>query len=238
MRLHQRGYSLVELAIVMLVIGVLSRAAIVPIHAGFDQANRAATQKQLRIVKQAVIGYLVTTGTLPCPLVPLISIDAGYEQDTPCLRSVGGLPAARLGIQGAINDHGELLDSWGQPLVYAVSLFSHSSRGDPSLPDWTSQGELAAVGVHALDADLVLCLHAVAATCSQRELRAEKVAWVALSLGADISVRGDQLENQDNDEVFVSRLSSVTRGQEFDDLLSWSSRSELVYWLLQSSWFP
>jgi len=241
----QAGFSLVEIAIVLIVLGVLTRSAIGPLGAMIEQSHRKETAALLATVREALIGHVITTGVLPCPQPLAGAADISTSNTTTtgdnsprCRQPQGGVPSNALGIVGRTDANGVLVDAWGQPVRYAVSLNSHASRGNAALPDWTTPGEPANVGIAELDADLQLCRVNASGDCPRREQRASAIVAVVLSTGADFSSDGPQIENQDEDAVFVSLPESRVAGHVFDDQLTWLSRSEVHYWMLRSHWLP
>jgi len=242
----------VELAIVLVVLGVLARALLAPLGEGLERRRHEETARRLEEVRRALVGHLVTRGVLPCPLVPgrlatgsgggmpgAGSVDEGGDAvAVACRRGHGRVPAAALGVAGAIDVNGALLDGWGRPLHYAVSLASDPSRGERALPDWLVPGEIRAVGTRHLAADLSLCRTSVEGACPTRLTRAEALAFVVVSTGADATAAGSGGENVDGDDVYALAPPSVVPGERFDDLLVWGSRDELAYWLLRAGWLP
>lgn len=242
----RRGFTLVELAIVLLVLGVLARVTLTPLDALLERAREATTRERLAAGREALIAHLVAGGTLPCPL-PLAATDTASAErggsavdvaDAPCRRAQGALPGVALGLAAPLDAGGAALDGWGRPFRYAVSLASDATAGDPALPDWTTAGEAAAVGIGRLDADLGLCGTAAEGLCPRRALRAGKVAFVLLSTGADPTAADIQRENLDGDRLFALAPRAAVEGHRFDDLVVWASRNELVWWLLRAGWLP
>ena len=251
------GFTLVEVALVLVVLGVLLRAVVVPLGDRLERRRHDETLALLDEVRRALVGHLVTRGVLPCPLEANAraggagDIDpsglgddfgGGYgaagSAEVACARADGFVPAVTLGVSGAVDAHGALLDPWGRPLRYGVSLASSAARGVPSRPDWTSPGEARAVGLDALEADLVLCRTEASGTCPRSERRAGALAFVVLSSGRDGSPAGAQRENLDGDGVYALATPSVLAERPFDDALVWASRNELAYWLLRAGWLP
>jgi len=201
---------------------------------------------QLHDIRETLFAYVVSYGALPCPLDQssdgLMSTSTAYfDSDTRaavCTIAQGWLPSSLLGIQGVVNVEGALLDPWGREYRYVVSLMSSADSGQAGLPDWTTPGEAAVVGVDHLRSDITLCNKVTRADCSGRAIRANQIAFVVLSLGADQSADGIQSENQDNDSVFLVTDESVVEGSEFDDLLVWGSAADTMYWMLRMGWLP
>ena len=235
------GFTLVETALVLLVIGLLTRAFLAPLGESLERRRHAEAERLLDDAHRALVGHLITRGVLPCPLPP----SGGRSSDgnsgasvAGCRSGSGRLPAVALGVPGPVDADGALLDPWGRALLYSVSLASSDRAGARDRPDWTSEGELAAVGLAQLSADLVLCDVAASGACPRDALRADAVAFVVLSRGRDDSGEGAQRENLDGDRVHVLAPHSAVDGHRFDDTLVWASRNELAYWLLRAGWLP
>jgi hypothetical protein len=148
------------------------------------------------------------------------------------------VPAAVLGLSGAIDSQGALLDAWNRPYKYAVSLSSHSLKGDQLLPDWTTAGEASNVGLRNLSSDFELCIEPSRGVCANRKTRAKNLAFLVISLGEDDSTKGLQVENQDGDTTFLINEYSINADSPFDDLVVWSSTQDLLYWMLRAGWLP
>lgn len=61
------GFSLVEIAVVLVIISVLLAIVAVPVATQVEQRRREETSKQLDGVKEALIGFAMSNGRLPCP---------------------------------------------------------------------------------------------------------------------------------------------------------------------------
>jgi len=226
---QQLGFSLIELSIVLIVMGMLFGASITPLAGLRENAKRQQSLDQLQAVKQALIGYVIRTGVLPCPASP-----RNDPHNEICSHGQGGVPAAQVGLLGAVDSAGALLDPWGRPLRYALTLYDHADRGLLGAPDWSSPGEIAAVGISQARADLRLCLSRD--QCNKQHLRADQLVAIVISDGSDGSDSGAQRENQDGDTQFALASYSQKDADRFDDMLVTLSRSDMAYWLLQSHW--
>lgn len=230
------GISLVEMAIVLLIIGVLARSALAPLSAVQEQRQHREAVSQLESIRDALWAHVVSDGVLPCPL-PLDGLVSEGSQSG-CRLSSGGVPASRLGLPGAVDENGALLDPWSRPYQLAISLISHEQRGIAEQADWTTEGEASRIGIANLAADIVVCVTSVTARCPEKEIRANELVFVVFTLGADESRTGEQSENQDKDNVFVVQEYSVNPDHPFDDLLLWGTAAEAIYWMLRAGWLP
>lgn len=239
---HQRAFTLVELSLVLLILGLLTRSLLTPLAGARTLLNQRVTADQLESVRESLIGHVVANGALPCPL-PSSSLDplvpqVGQTALSECSVAVGGLPASTLGLAGATDEHGQLLDVWNRPYRYAVSLDSNAEKGDVDLPDWTTPGEATRVGMRELEAAITVCSQPHAGKCPQRSVRANNVVFVVLSLGPDDSPAGSQAENLDDDQEYLLQDESIDQATLYDDQLIWSTAADIMYWMLRSGWLP
>ena len=187
-----------------------------------------------------MLAYVVAHGALPCPL----SIDnprpgADAESDRPnCSNSLGGVPAAQLAMDGAVNESGALLDAWGRAYRYIVSSENHGTKGDVDSLDWTTATDASDIGLESMSASLVLCSRSVETSCPGSATRASNIAFVILSQGENINSSALQNENVDDDNIFVLSEYSIEEQAIYDDYLAWLSAEEALYWMLRAGWLP
>ena len=65
-RARTRGFTLVELALVIGIIGFLLGALLVPLATQVQQRNRRETEKHLESIKEAMYAFAIVEGRLPC----------------------------------------------------------------------------------------------------------------------------------------------------------------------------
>lgn len=222
----------------LVIVGTLAGSAVIPLSSSIRQARYKQTNSQLNSIREAMHGYLASHGKLPCPVEIDSDAAVNTNESTTCSRSVGGVPAVAIGVMGERAANGTLLDRWGRPIYYAVSMTDNEDFGTRGHPDWLSVGEPAMVGAENLTADLQLCRNTATKACARKNLVANQIVWVIYSLGERDDNTGLQDENQDNDNVFSISAYSMNAEQPFDDQLIWASRSEVVYWLLKANWLP
>jgi prepilin-type N-terminal cleavage/methylation domain-containing protein len=237
-----RGFTLAELAIVLLIVGLLLAGFLTPISTQLDLQRIGQTQKMLDEAKEALIGYAASQSPthLPCPdkttAAGAGTANDGQEDFDPvtgvCTNQEGNIPWATLGVAPA--------DPWGNRLHYRVTAaFSNRSPFTPTL-------SLASAG------DIRVC---ASAGCAAAVAIANNVPVVVLSYGKNgygaISAAGggnppapagntDEVENTNQDITFVSRSKTAigTGAGEFDDIVSWISTGVLFNRLIAAQKLP
>ncbi|HEY6898211.1 MAG TPA: type II secretion system protein [Rhodocyclaceae bacterium] len=79
------GFTLTEMAMVLVIVALLIGGLAVPLSAQQDNRNRADTDKALSDIREALIGFAVINGRLPCPAQASIAsgtANAGLEATT------------------------------------------------------------------------------------------------------------------------------------------------------------
>jgi len=251
----QLGFSLVELAIVMLIMGLVLGGLAMPLAVQRENARIRDGDTQLEIVRDAVEGFALVNGFLPCPATPasdgLASTSGGG-----CTERHGFVPATTLDVGGSRNGDNLLLDPWGSPLRYSVTASDADGNGNW---DFTTPGEMSAVTMPILQPDLVVCSSATgssATACASANVTlSDRSPVVIYSLGKDWTSFSstDQLENVGAtlgggatgasypvaaDDVFVSRGRSDGGGNAFDDQLLWLSANALYRHMIEAGRLP
>ncbi len=61
------GFTLIELAMVLFIVSMLIGGLLLPISAQYELSGRQDTEKALANIREALIGFAVVNGRLPCP---------------------------------------------------------------------------------------------------------------------------------------------------------------------------
>jgi prepilin-type N-terminal cleavage/methylation domain-containing protein len=130
-----RGFTLIELAVVIGIVALLLGALLVPLATQIQGRNIKETRESLADIKEALMGYAMTQGRLPCP--DTTAIPDGRE-DAPCgtwpQSTEGFLPYLDLGVPAT--------DAWGRVFRYAVaSEFTYPTV--PGAPPATGRLDLS-----------------------------------------------------------------------------------------------
>jgi len=115
-----KGFTLIEVSIVLLIIGLALGGLLAPLGTRIDDSKRLDTQIMLKEMKQALINFSITSanGRLPCP----DTNGDGIEDVSlgSCTANAGTPPYATISVQVSLNTSGNPIDAWGQQLIYHV----------------------------------------------------------------------------------------------------------------------
>ncbi len=255
MQRNQRGFSLVELSIVILVMGLLLGGLMMPLSMQRENARLRDGTDQLKSILSAIEGHALVNGYLPCPATPA-SAGAAAPSGSGCTEQHGFVPATTLDLNGQRNDDNLLLDPWGSPFRYSVSSSDVNANG---AWDFVTAGDMSAVSMPLLQPELTVCSTASGASataCSGSNVTLTAGApLIVYSLGKDWTTftSPDEVENVGanlgggpsgtsyriaSDSVFVAHGKSELSGSEFDDLLLWTAPNRLYSRLVDAGYLP
>ena len=254
-RMRQRGFSLVEIALVLVIVGLALGGVISALGPQMQQRRYVASQDELKRVTDALFGFAVLNGRLPCPAV--VAADNGLENQISAVtgqcanNGQGYLPGATLGLPDlgppGSPTSGLLIDAWGFPVRYAVSQNLYLTDYVFTKTDGVKTAKAAgAAGVTAINTTLLRVCSAFTAsltTCVAGQQLAAP-AFVVFSTGSAGTAAGgtDETKNINKviglppppavstplDVVHIYRQKSELAANPFDDLFYWQSASSLV----------
>jgi prepilin-type N-terminal cleavage/methylation domain-containing protein len=239
------GFSLIEMALVLAIIGLVLGGMLLTLSAQVERHNFDTTQNRLQQARDALLGFAIANGRLPCPAS---ATSNGFESPvgggTACTNPYDGyLPAVTLGFQ-PVDNGGYAVDAWNNRIRYAVTqtTVSGSCTGLNSPPPFTSSN-LKANGVSCIPSDLLICKSAASistARCTNPPqspdpnavTNQDTVVAIVFSAGKDFtSMTAGNTDEQVNLKlgaytsypVFVSHppTPSGAAGGEFDDQFEW-----------------
>lgn len=115
----QQGFTLIEIAIVLVLMGLFLGTLATPLAAQRDALHYRDTRQALKEIREALIGYTLRKGHLPCPAygglantLPRAGIEDRNEDGT-CKEVEGVIPWVTLGVRE--------LDAWGRRYTYRVT---------------------------------------------------------------------------------------------------------------------
>jgi len=215
-----RGFTLIEMAIVLMIVALLLGGMLVPLSAQMDQRNISDTQKAMSEIKEAIIGYALANGRLPCPADGTIASGTTGAGVANCTLTTGVLPWATLGVNET--------DAWGDRYTYrVVSSYADATDGTGAASCAVTTGvsfQLCSAG------NLNVLSAKTAGTTISGSVPAVIISHGKNKAGAYTPQGGsplpggsdqDELENSDGsaDNNYVSHTFTPT----FDDLVVWIS---------------
>lgn len=234
MTARQHGFSLVEMAVVLVIVGLMIGGLLTPLSVQMEQRRVGETQKALDEARDALAGFALRNGYLPCPAVS----SANGLEDRSGANCTGGkrqgfIPWATLGVAK--------LDSWGHLYRYSVSpafsdsrqLFDLRTRRDITIGTRDPRGNLVAASA-INDIPAVVLSHGKngAGGVSDTGIRVAELS--ATNLDERTNARQDGI-------AFVTRVPSdspAAPGGEFDDLVVWLSPNVLFNRMVAAGTLP
>ncbi len=125
MKIYYQGFLLIEMAIVLLIMTLVIGSLLIPLSVQMDQSRLKATQQDLETIKEALLGFAVINGRLPCP----DTNNDGIEDNPSACETEGDLPWSTLAVGRQ--------DAWGQPFRYRVDAH-YTAQPVPNPPDTTN----------------------------------------------------------------------------------------------------
>ena len=241
-RVH--GFSLVEVAVVLVIISILITAVAIPLSTQLDAQRAQETRRQLELAKEAIYGFALANGRLPCPA----TVAGATAVELPdggggCTDQSGFLPAVTLGLSGNMAG-GYLADGWDdgtalRRIRYAVSTANTNAlTTSDGIKTQTMTTVAAATHLTVCSTGLTTAPSATVCAAGTTAL-SDKAPFVIHSLGKDTSTTAnDSLSNQNAvanvDMVFTSGTQNAT----FDDIVTWGSLNTLFARMVQAGKLP
>ena len=253
------GFTLIEMAIVMVIIGALIGAALFPLTAQRESSKIIKAKEQLVLIEEAILGFAAANGRLPCPAN---NINGGGEARTAvtngndCDQPRGFIPAAALGLRGNVSCDGYLLDPWNNP--YRYSVIAQNSGAATDGMDFFNNNRMRTLGFNGLTNSATNFGMRVCADSACTRVLINNAVAVYYSLGKHwTSFRGvDERQNGrtnyaqaaactssnnyriSNNNVYVNHNKVETGNNQFDDIVMWLSPNILYSKLLDAQQMP
>jgi prepilin-type N-terminal cleavage/methylation domain-containing protein len=237
------GFSLLEMAIVLMIVGILLAGLLPGVSSQLEQQRTNETRKQLNEIKDALTGFAVINGRLPCPANG--ALNTGLEATTGANAALmcssitagknssrGVVPWTTLGVSET--------DAWGRRFSYQVtSTFADGADGTTVACNTTlgvsfqmcSQANLNVLTTVG-GANVATNVPAVVISHGMNGKGAYTAQGVIIPGAA-----GDELENTNTNtsNSFVSH-DPVQNG--FDDLVVWLSPNILLNRMITAGKLP
>ncbi len=233
-RARQHGFSLVEMAVVLVIAGLMIGGLLTPLAVQLEQRKISDTQKAMDEAREALLGFALRNGYLPCPAIsPFNGLEDRVGANCRDGKRQGLLPWATLGIGK--------LDAWGHIYHYSVApTFSDSARRfdlqsprDITIGTRDARGNLVtATAINDIPA--VLVSHGKNGAGAYSDAGIRRVALSSTNLDERTNAAPEGI-------AFVARTpsdSALAPGGEYDDLVQWLSPNVLFNRMVAAGTLP
>lgn len=251
----QSGFTLIELAVVIGIIGLLLGAILSPLSTQIAVRKNREAERALQSTSEALLGYVVSQGRLPCP-----DTDGDGLEDAPCNDDAGdNFVTGRVPWVTLDTDP---LDPWGRIIYYGVSdEFTYAVQtGQPGAANQLDIGDLGLVFPPgegygnvvtpdlATKAPTAITLTAPVVLISTGANGAGGTRLDGTVLAAP-AAGTDEAENVNGDPIAIRRTHTPNAGAcddatagstpcEFDDIVTWISGPRLMGLMVQAGQLP
>jgi len=227
----QTGFTLVEVAIVLVIVGLLIGSFIGTVASRIDMTLRNETSAELEEIKNVLMAYAFSKAPqpyLPCPdiTVPPDGLEDRTMGICDAVGAVGTLPWRDLGLG--------FDDAWGARYRYWVSSNYTDSNTGFTLASADVGGGNSLIQTRLGDVNTNIVQNAVAVIFSHGKNGLGGVSVSGINLPPIPAVgngHDDENENVDANSVFMSRLpseeGSAAIGGVYDDILIWINSYEI-----------
>ena len=225
--MNKKGFTLIEMAIVLVIVGLLLAGLFSTLRTQFELRKAEETRIVLDEAKEALMGYVLANKFLPCPDINAVPNGTeGPRVANECLPLEGILPWQILGVRG--------LDAWGRYIRYRVSsnfsnnntFFLISETGDIRINSDT--------GTLTTTAIAVLISHGPNGFGGRNTTQASPANQMPVPTGFD------ELENSNGlNRIYMSHTPTAQgSADEFDDSVNWISSTILVNRMVAAGQLP
>jgi prepilin-type N-terminal cleavage/methylation domain-containing protein len=234
------GFTLVEMAIVLVIVALLIGGVLTPLSTQKEHERRKENQQLLEDAREALIGFAVVNGYLPCPDTDGDGIENTGPNPGDCSRlnatsadfypngTLGRLPWVTLGINAEF-------DPWGSGhfVRYAVN---GAFVGDPVDGTFALTATGTGPGILEIHSDATDC----GSPASLVALNVPAIVWTSAKVDYSPApvASGDEIENVDNDNCFVDKEYNTAANSEYDDQMLWLSPNILFNRLISAGKLP
>jgi prepilin-type N-terminal cleavage/methylation domain-containing protein len=226
------GFTLVEIAIVLLIVGLLLGGMLAPLSSQMEQRRVSDTRRAMEDAREALLGFALQNGYLPCPA---ISSSNGLEDRTgnACNKRYGYLPWATLGVGR--------LDGWDRLMAYtvtpafanSVNLFTLKTPRDVTIGTRSANGQLVALsGISDIPAAIISFGHNGYGATSAQDILISDAGIGNIDEKTNLQGSGTALIMRDTSE------DARAPGGAFDDIVLWISPNILYNRMVAAQRLP
>lgn len=226
-----QGFTLLETAIVVLIIGLALSAFLVLSSGIHESAKHKLDKEKLQDIKTALLNYAAEKGTLPCP--DTSGDGKANDDDDDCeageIRQ-GYLPYITLGTHK--------YNAYQQPFFYVVhGDYTKEDKAEKAIENFLKDS-------NALPDAITICSEINADECAANKNLIEKLPVVVVSFGQNSaqtwgtpnngtpacpnSLSANERFNCNSTDEGKKHLVLASQSSDFDDVLMWLSRAELA----------
>lgn len=238
------GFTLVELAISIFIIALLLGSILVPLATQVEQRQYSDAQKKQDEIKEALIGFALANGYLPCPAESAANGQEGSRTAGVCGSRIGFLPWEALGMPKT--------DTWGRLYRYSVTpaftdntttptpVFTLTTTPDIIVRTRDNTGALINLTNSSLPTvPAIVISHGTNGYGGTGE---QGIAVAPPSPPDSLAAHPDENTNATGTTTFVSRSPQAQgasgAGGEFDDVLIWVPRFLLLNRMIAAGKLP
>lgn len=257
------GFSLIEVAVVMVVMTILLAAVALPLATQLDAQRAESTRRQIDAVREALTGFAIANGRLPCP-----ASDVSDGRESFCTSGTGACGAASTAVQShgrcthpfngyvpgvtlglsPLDAKGYVVDAWSASaanrLRYAVSTDFDGTQYVVTRPAGMKTRTMPAIA--ASSAHLLVCANGQSGPpspsgCGSAGKLAEAAAAVVFSLGGNATAAPASLSPDEQNNQSLPPDKTFTAGEKnaaFDDVVAWISFHTLFARMVQAGALP
>lgn len=242
------GFSLIELALVLVIIGLIASSSISALTNQMRLAKETQTTAKMDTIEQAIAAYLAVNGRLPCPahsMLPTTDTNFGLEHCTGIASKnmttvpadfsqtgfidqwiiLGTIPTRTLQLPDEF-----MVDGWGNRFTFVITEgFAGWGDGAYGTPEKIYYFGNTSTGL-------------LTVTDSEGGLRTDQAAYVFISHGPNgfgawlhdgngqrpISTDESEAENGSNNEAFNEFFVQKERTDVFDDVIRYKMKWQLT----------
>ncbi len=217
-----RGFTLVEIAVALFIVSLVLGSILGPLATQVERRKVSDTRKALDEIKEALNGFAIINGRLPCPDIDLDPTAAGYgKEEATCATTViaeGYLPWKTLGVTD--------LDAFG---------IRRDNVAAPRIGDWRYRVDRNfAVAFNIITPFSTDSLSIVDSAGTALTTTTQRPIAIVFSAGPNTTPDGQNASYDGTSGIYQSDVPSPT----FDDILIWISRPTLFNRMIAAGKLP